>query len=154
MKTAGTYKRLPGRSRQLMNYATLWEGEDHLLFVQSHGVTEAYRRFSYRDIQAIVLCQTKNGLVTSIVLGVVAAAFGLGAVFSATAVAIALGIVAGIFLLLALINLSLGPTCRCTLRTAVQTQELPSLNRLRSARRALGRIQARVNSIQRPVPPQ
>lgn len=152
MKPARPYQRLPGRSRQLFNDATLWEGDDHLLFVQSHSVAEAYRRFFYRDIQAIVLCGTNTGLVASIALGVLAGAFGFGAAFSESAVAIALGIVAGVFLLLAVINVIQGPTCRCTLRTAVQTQELPSLNRIRTARRVLGRIQAKVATAQQQKP--
>ena len=152
MKPPRLYQRLPGRSRQLFNDATLWEGDDHLLFVQSHTVAEAYRRFFYRDIQAIVVCATKTGLFTSIALGVFAGAFGFWAAFSEAAVAITLGVVAGVFLLLALINVILGPTCRCTLRTAVQTQELPSLNRLRTARRALNRIQAKVATAQQQAP--
>jgi hypothetical protein len=152
MKPARPYQRLPGRSRQLFNYATLWESDDHLLFVQSHSVAEAYRRFFYRDIQAIVLCGTQTGLVTSIVLGVMAGAFGFWAAFSQTAVAIVLGVLAGVFLLLAIINVIQGPTCRCTLRTAVQTQELPSLNRIRTARRVLSRIQAKVATAQQQRP--
>jgi hypothetical protein len=37
-------------------------------------------------------------------------------------------------------NLLLGPTCVCHLKTAVQTEELPSLRRLRRARKVLARL--------------
>jgi hypothetical protein len=39
-----------------------------------------------------------------------------------------------------LLNNLLGPTCTCHLRTAVQTEELPSLSRVRRVRRVLNRI--------------
>lgn len=145
------YKRLPGRSRQFFNAVTLWEGADHLLLVHSHGVTESYRRFFHRDIQAIVVCQTRNGLVQTVVLGLLGLALAAPAPFVGFEAAVAFGIFAGLFFLLALINFLRGATCRCTLRTAVQTQELPSLNRVRTARKVLTRIQPAIAAAQREV---
>ncbi len=135
------YKRLPGRSSGILNSTTLWQGDDHLLFVQTIGVTESYRRFFYRDIQAFVVCKTHTGRTTSIILAVLTLLCGLPAFFVGPELAIGLGILAGILLIATLITLALGPTCRCELRTAVQTQVLPSLNRLRKARKALLRLQ-------------
>lgn len=145
---AHPYKRLPGRSRRLFNAATLWESEDHLLLVQSQVITENYRRFFFRDIQAIAICQTKAGPVISFVFGLLAVASGVAALFTGGSGAIALSIVAGVFLLLTVINILRGPTCRCLLRTAVQAQELSSLHRLRTARRVLRRIQPKIQSAQ------
>ena len=142
------YKRLPGRKRGLVSSSALWEGSDHLLLVQSHVVIENYRRFSYRDIQAIVICRTKGGLITSLVLAAVAVACGVTAIFLSKEASIGCAVFSGLFLIAALIDILRGPTCRCTLRTAVQTQELPSLNRLRQARRALGLIQPKIASCQ------
>lgn len=145
------YKRLPGRSNGLLNSSTLWEADDHLLLVESHRVTESYKRFFYRDIQAVVICQTKGGLVISIVLGVFTALFCVLAITSEAEPRIAFGVVAAFLLLLTLINHFRGPTCRTTLQTAVQTQELLSLNRLRNARKVLLRIQPKIANAQQAV---
>jgi hypothetical protein len=150
---ARPYKKLPGRGSGALNLATLWEGEDHLLLVESHRVSESYKRFFYRDIHALVVCQTKTGLVISIVLAVLTLLFAIPAFFVGPEGAIALGIIAGIFLLLTALNFLAGPTCRCTLRTAVQTQPLASLGRIRNARKTLARLQPRIAAAQPQPPP-
>ena len=151
--SAQTYKRLPGRSRQFLFHSTLWEGSDHILLVHTHGITESYRRFFYRDIQAVVFCQTKSGFIMSIVLGILAVISGVPAFFVPLEGAVALGILAALFIFLAAFNHLRGPTCLCTIRTAVQTQELPSLNRTRIARKVLARLQPVIAAAQRePVP--
>jgi hypothetical protein len=50
-------------------------------------------------------------------------------------------ILAGIFGIILLINLVLGPTVRTYLKSAVQTEELGSLNRLRRAHKAIARLE-------------
>jgi hypothetical protein len=142
------YKRLPGRSRGLFLTSTLWEGSDHVLLVHTHGVTESYRRFYHADIRDLVICQTKNGLMMTAVLGVLGVGLGVPAFFVPLAGAVAFGIFSGLFLLAALINHLLGPTCLCTIRTAVQTQELPSLNRIRTAHKAFARIRPAIAAAQ------
>jgi hypothetical protein len=142
------FKRLPGRGRRFMNSVTLWEAEDVLLMVESHYVSETYRRFHWSDIQAIVICKTPTGLIANIVLGAITLLFGLPILFTTGAAQIVLGIIAGLFLILFLFSFLRGPTCRCTLRTAVQTQELPSLNRLHTARKALERMRAHIEAAQ------
>lgn len=144
------YKRLPGRGSGVLNSATLWEGDDHLLLVESHRVSESYKRFFYRDIQAIVVCQTNAGLIISIVLAVMTLVLGISAIIVGS---IALGIATGFFLLLTAISFFAGPTCRCTLRTAVQSQPLSSLKRIRHARKALARLQPQIAAAQQQVPP-
>src|SRR5437016_13358775 len=47
------YRRLPGKQRGWIRKSSLWEGEDHLLLVRGTRFAEDYRRFYYRDIQAI-----------------------------------------------------------------------------------------------------
>jgi len=150
---ARPYKRLPGRHNGLFYVTSLWEAEDHLLLVESYRVSESYRRFFYRDIQAVVICRTVAGLVITIVMGVLAAGFGaLAALFEGPRVACV--IFAAVFLALAVLEILRGPTCRSTLRTAVQTQRLPSLGRLRVARKAILRIQSRIEAAQgQPVAP-
>jgi len=53
-----------------------------------------------------------------------------------------------------LINNLLGPSCICSLRTAVQTEELSSLNRLRRARKVLNRIRPLIAAAQGELSPE
>ena len=46
-------------------------------------------------------------------------------------------------------HVMLGTTCRCLIRTAVQTEELPSLRRVRNADKVLARIRPLIESAQR-----
>jgi hypothetical protein len=154
---AKAYKRLPGRGNGMLNATSLWEGDDHLLLVMSHRVSESYKRFLYRDIQAIVICQTRTSLITNIVLGAMGLMFSIPALLvlaSNSELAIAFGIVAGLFFFLTLLNYFRGKSCRCTLRTAVQSHDLPSLGSLQNARKALARIQSKIVASQSVSQPQ
>ena len=58
------------------------------------------------------------------------------------------GILSIPLLVMLIYNLACGPTTRCFLRTAVQTEELPALNRLRRVRKVLARIETLVAEAQ------
>jgi hypothetical protein len=150
------YQRLPGRgirSRSVFavthTYCRLWQGPDHLLSVESEGYTEDYKRFYYRDIQAIVLRQTDRGKYWNMLCGVPVLALSLIAlgVGNAVGAGVAWGF-AGLFLLLLAINWLRGPTCVCQLQTAVQIEALPSLNRVRTAKRVIGRLKPLIEQAQ------
>lgn len=132
--------------------ASLWLGPDHLLSVESNNFRESYKRFYFRDIQAILVQKTNRFRIWNIIL---AGSFGISLIFASAFLpvsmpdftnAAATGVV--IFGLLAifsapifLLHLMRGPTCKTLLRTAVQIEELTSLCRLKSTRRALVEIQ-------------
>ncbi|HWI55617.1 MAG TPA: hypothetical protein VNZ22_00220, partial [Bacillota bacterium] len=40
--------------------SSLWLGPDHLLCIETTGYTETYKRFYFRDIQAVLIRQTKR----------------------------------------------------------------------------------------------
>ena len=141
--------------------SSLWLGKDHLLCIDSSGYTENYKRFYFRDIQALSVVLTNrrtiwNGvLLVPIVIclaGLANALFSLprkdGAVMVAWLVSIA------VFVLPLLINSLLGPTCTCFVRTAVQIEELPSLNRVRRARQVLDRVRPFITAAQGELPPE
>ena len=97
----------------------LWQGEEHLLLVKWDGYRESYKRFDYRDIQALVVRKTPDGTIVNTVLLVVFCLFaGLALAVSDVGGRITLLFLAGIFGMLALVNALYGPTCRCALRTA------------------------------------
>lgn len=121
--------------------SNLWLAKDHLLCVETEGYTESYKRFFFQDLQAITLRRTSRGRLLGAVTGGIAACFG---VLALTASAIEsrwiLGSLAAVCALPFVANLLYGPTCSCQLRTAVQTEDIPSLGRVRRARKVMDRI--------------
>jgi hypothetical protein len=151
------YQRLtPARSRSefavaFMSRSSLWLGKDHLLCVDSSGYTETYKRFYFRDIQAVIIMASKRRVIWNWVLGAPTAIFLMvllsalpytGSTGSSSNLGeiVFFAFLVFVFAVALLINIILGPSCICHLRTAVQTEELPSLNRVRRARKVLNHI--------------
>lgn len=139
------YRRLPGRGIKRNGIATaarcrLWLGTDHLLCSDYAWYSEDYKRFYYRDIQAIVIRKTAVGKITSMVLAGLSIPLLFAGVISSDGWQIFWFIVSGTLLLSLLIHSLYGPTCVTHLRTAVQTEDLPSLRRLWRARKVLARL--------------
>lgn len=125
----------------------LWEGPDHLLMVTSWPTGEGYKRFFFRDIQAIIIRKTMRRMIVNIVLFLLALitagpmlAFGDGD----SGVMVGGGVVAGFWLIFILVNSLLGPTCETRIQTAIQTESITSLVRLRTALKVLGRVQPHI----------
>jgi hypothetical protein len=144
------YRRLPGRgvrregilsSAFTAKRSRLWLGRDHLLLVETQWFTEEYRRFPFRDLQAVIIRQTTRGKITNLVLGLLVLLFGLlGTLFATGGWLVFWLILAGVLLLFLLLNALLGPTGFCHLRTAVQMEEMPSLRRVNRARKVMARV--------------
>jgi len=141
------YIKLRGKKRGLIGINTLWLGPDHLLHIDSKRLSEDYRRFYYKDIQAIITRKTVQGKINNLLLLFFIALFTLVA-FWIEKGATFFWIIAGLFLLALLINLFLGPTCICHIQTAVQTEKLPSLCRLRSAQKAVSLLKPLIEEYQ------
>jgi len=148
-KKAREYTRLPGRGRGFFRYNTLWLGKDYLLSINSKIFSEDYKRFYYGDIQAIVTRKTASGKILNILLGLLGGFFLLLAATSGKIELLPiLGAPAALTLLLLLVNWWRGPTCACHLHTAVQTDKLPSLNRLRTVQEAMNRLRPLIEEAQ------
>jgi hypothetical protein len=144
-----SYRRLPGKKKHfLAGSYTLWEGKDHLMQVFSRFGVEDYQRFYFEDIQAIVVVQTRQAVVRQSLIGlltVVSAGIGLHLhggpkmFFGGLAAALAGWL---------LIDRRRGPFCQTRLLTAVQTQILPALNRLKNTERVLSSLKASIETVQ------
>lgn len=139
------YFPLSGRSIGWSGFARLWRGPDHLLLVESNGFTENYKRFFFADIQALAVRRTAagriwNGIWTGLCMIFALIALQFTDANAIEAEAVVLWVIAGIFLAALGLNFALGPTCACHVRTAVQTEKLTALNRLRSAEKCLHKI--------------
>lgn len=144
-----TYVRLPGGGRSGFARYRLWLGSDHLLQVASTAVGERYRRFYFADIQAFVLRRSRSRFGWSLFWLVLT--IGAGALVLAMDEPIGEGIfggLAGACALGCLLTLLFGRNCLCTVRTAVQTEEVPSLRRLRVARKVLARLRPLIETSQ------
>lgn len=143
------YSKLPGLGTGGMQRFRLWLGPDHLLQVASTAIGERYKRFYFADIQAFVVRRTAGYMGWSIAWIGIAALFGLmAAAVDLTPAKITFAGIAGAFLVVLLIHLAFGPTCECTVRTAVQTEHLVSLKRLRTARRVLTQLRPLIEAAQ------
>lgn len=136
------YKKLPGRGRTWAGHARIWEGPDHLLLVLTQGFTEQYRRFFFNDIQGIVLQRTHTGKTWNAIWGGLLVFFGvLILVVNNDVGRIALACIAAPFGAGLVVNLALGPTCACYIRTAVQTERVVAITRVRDAEQFLARVE-------------
>src|SRR5438105_2306417 len=152
------YKRLT-RARPRAKFAvvsagssSLWLGKDHLLCIDSSGYTETYKRFYFRDIQAFLIRKTDRQKWLGLILFVLAGLFFFPAVLTGDGPRIVFGSISGVFVFGFLVNVALGPACACQLRTAVQIEEVPSLGRLRRARKTLNRIRPHLVATQGHLP--
>jgi hypothetical protein len=133
------YKRLPGGRRGFFRQASLWLGDDHLLAVTGWRFTEDYKRYYYRDIQALVLARAPRWAVTlpwffvALSLSIVARVARAGAVAWLPDVCWSLVVA----LAVAWLFVSLQASVRCSIQTAVSREELPSLLRFWTSQRAM-----------------
>ncbi|MEW5724528.1 MAG: hypothetical protein AB1896_15565 [Thermodesulfobacteriota bacterium] len=144
----GEYRRLPGRKDRLFTYHLLYQGPDHLLGVSCRFFVETYKRFYFKDIQAITCRRSRHGLVLAVVLAVVVLLLLLPVILQGAEAHLfwkVTGTLAGMVLALHLVR---GPTSVCHIYTAVQTERLPSLARFRAAREVLARIRPLIEEVQ------
>jgi hypothetical protein len=139
------YKRLPGRGSRRGGFVafsfskcSLYLGDDHVLAVDSTGFSEDYKRFYFSDIQAIITRRTRHWTTWSIILALMIICSSMGALFlKVEALRIFFWSLSGTLLVFLLFNIFRGPTCICHMMTAVQQNQLPSLNRLRVAHKVI-----------------
>jgi len=143
--TASSYRKLPGRGRKsgflhsIGRSCSLWHTDDHLLLVESNGITETYRRFYFKDIQAVVIQRTNFSRNFNYTAGLILVASVI-IYFSNAARHGFLDSALLFILIISLISLALnyfmGASCICRIITTVHDEEIPSLKRLGNAMRA------------------
>ena len=129
---------------------TLWEGDDHILWVEQTMAREQYKRFYYNDIQAVMVVKSSMQQLWSAIWGTLAAISAIVAV-SVSGTPIASSFFAALFLLLAFINLLKGACCKTYLVTAVQRERVRSLGRVKKAFQVMDKIRDLVEKEQGPL---
>ncbi len=131
----------------LGNY-TLWQGMDHLLHIYARFGVEDYKRYYFSDIQAIVTRKTAVGFVQNLVLGLFLCLFLWLAITFGEGWSVFFGIIAALMLISLVINVLRGPTCETHLMTAVQTEKLHSLHRLKNTSKIMNRLRPLIEQVQ------
>jgi hypothetical protein len=128
---------------------SLWLGPDHVLSVRTLPFTEHYRRYYFRDIQAIVL--TESGSSWAYYLYASAAFLILMFLLLGYSWHPVWATLCGVT---ALVLLSVGfqvPNCACYLQTATGRERLTSLGRVRAARKTITILRSAISAAQ--IPP-
>ena len=132
------HKRLPGKATGLYRRVRLWLEHDHLLAVESNTYQESYQRYYFKDIQGILIRKTARGKILNGLVGVPTALAGLKlmTIWHGDSLWVWFwGLIGGFLLVLLLGNIFQGPTCVTHIRDPDLTAKLPSLHRLRTARK-------------------
>jgi hypothetical protein len=126
----------------------LWLGADHLLLVEQLILVERYKRFYYRDIQAITATQSSRWLVFTGLWGFLTLLAALS-FFVHNPIALIPGtLFTGLFGFAFVHNLLQGPTCIVRLQTAVQTHRIAPLERIRDFRTGINAIEPLIQTAQ------
>ncbi|MCD4654816.1 hypothetical protein K8T06_12890 [bacterium] len=150
MRKTEVYKRLPGRGVSRFSafggMYRLYLADDHLLSVFTSATTEKYKRFYYSDIQAFQVTQTRVGSIINGILSILLLICAIILVWFADQRSLQEIIFASFFLLFLpltalLVSVLRGPTCKTWIHTPVQSVELPSLGRIKTARIVIRRIE-------------
>lgn len=149
------YRRLPGRKKGfLVGYHTLWQGSDHLLQIYSRLGVEDYKRFYFNDIQAIITRKTATGKIRNFVLGALTGLFVLLAFITGGGWSVFNAIIAAVPALMLLINFIKGPTCETCLMTAVQTEKLHLLQRIKTTQTVMNQLRSVIEQWQGRINPE
>jgi hypothetical protein len=131
----------------------LYLGTDHLLLIEQLILVERYKRFYFRDIQVITATQSSRWLVFAGLWGFLTLLAAVSFLVHNT-VAIAVGaLFAALFGFAFVHNMIQGPTCIVRLRTAVQTQRIAPLERIRDFHKGMEIIEPLIRTAQLPDQP-
>jgi hypothetical protein len=135
------YRKLPGRRRGFLFGSSVWLGSDHLLLVKSARFREEYKRFYFRDVQAIVVAKARRFHISTraaVIAALWFATLGFGMHYAGWSWAHGL---VGFLTVNAWFYVSIMRSCRCRIYTAVSSDDLPSLYRTWTARRFLKKVE-------------
>ncbi|MDB6120050.1 MAG: hypothetical protein JWO08_3831 [Verrucomicrobiaceae bacterium] len=154
-KAFGDYRLITGSAR---TRGSLWEGPDHLLYIESEGFLvefiESYKRIDYSKIQAITYGLTRTWAwtivwqvaLTALLIWPVVYFFSVNGYRYIDPVSLPpasmafLGFV--LMLVVLVVNLVKGPTCVCKIQTAVQSLKLKPVVRVKQARKLAEKVAA------------
>lgn len=122
----------------------VYAGSDHVIMVGRKGATEQYRRYYYRDIQAVIIVRTRDHIIQGLVGIALLIMFLLPVTFGYPAVGIPLAIAGA-----ALIAIEFArPSCECFIQTQTFSQRLWTIKRVSHARKFIADLEPLVTAAQ------
>ena len=153
------YRKLPGSRRGILSGSSVRMGPDHLLLIKSQRFREEYKRFYFRDVQAIAVADAPRFHISSRAVAI--AALWLMAFPFAIGVSRGLSYLRGggvsltpwLWLIAAALVaawalISAKGSCVCRLYTAVSADPLPSVYRRWTAKKFLALVEPRIREAQ------
>jgi hypothetical protein len=129
----------------------LYLGPDHLLLIEQFILTERYKRFYFRDIQAITATKSARWIVFGLIWGFLVLLSALFFIVHAL-LALTFGtLFTALFGFAFIHNIVSGPTCIVRLQTAVQTHRFAPLERTRDFRKGMQTIVPLIQNAQSAV---
>lgn len=161
-KRASNYECLVKGRFGLGGAGSLWLAPDHLLLVANTSAVETYRRWYFKDIQALIARHSASRLVWNICMGLVllvvaaVAAICFDKAGSDTGadrqVLIGFGIFFSILatgcLIVLLVNTAMGPSCVVHIQTPFAVDKLALPGRMRSFQKIAARLQPLIEASQ------
>lgn len=135
------YSKFPAKRKNFVGSDRLWTAPDHLLIVSSTGISESYKRFYFRDIQALNTVKTLSNYVKLWVTGAVFVLLCILATFSMTdpdsgGIGAIMALIVGLPVMYYIIRLALeGASCRCYIYSSVQEEKLAPIDTIKKANR-------------------
>ncbi len=153
---ATDYKKFSGKKRNFIGTDRIWIGPDHLLIVESTGISERYKRFFFKDIQAIRLIQTKNTMGKYILLPALFLVVGFLGVWAWRSSAQELAFfpaIAFLGLIYYLIRMFIkGPYCECWVYSSVQKEKIKPVTTLKTGTKLLDILVPKIEEMQGTLP--
>ena len=127
----------------------LYLGADHLLLVEQFILIERYKRFYFRDIQAITETKSPRWIVLGLIWGFLALLSTLLFIAHNPVTLIFGTLFTALFGFAFIHNILSGPTCIVRLQTAVQTHRFAPLERIRDFSSGMETIVPLIQNAQR-----
>ncbi len=129
--------------------ASLWLGDDHLLYTRHGAAEDRYRRFYFSDLHRISVYRTPRAFLQTGLLALCSVSALLGAVFSGDIGWRVFWAAVGGLITWWLVRSAVGGhSCACWVKTAVGETRLQAPARMRQAERMLNRIQPLIERAQ------
>jgi len=142
------YRKLPGRRRGFLRGSSVWLGPDHLLLVKSYRFREEYKRYHFKDIQAIAIAHQPRFHFSTRAAGILILWFIAFAVLRLLPWGQLVLWTSAAALAAVWLYVSAYRSCICRIYTAVSADELPSVYRTWTAARFLRAVEPPITEVQ------
>ncbi len=146
------YKKFSSKNSKILGNDQLWIGTDHLLLVESTGISERYKRFYFKDIQAINLLKTKKTYYKIVVLTLLFLLSAAGCAFfwniGVDPASIFCAVICPVVLFYLVRLLIKGASCDCWMYSSVQKEKLTPINTIKTAGKFLSLIVPQIETVQ------